>query len=61
MVEINNIADLTNQAHKLPIVVLQDIDNRITDWIAAGGKHDDNYIKQQCKYAERVINTMGGN
>lgn len=37
---------------KLP--ALADISSRLTDWIFAGGKHDDPYIKQQVNYAKRI-------
>lgn len=55
---IDTIGELSMQAHKLPISVLMDIDKRVTDWIASGGKYTDPYIKQQCKYAENVINKL---
>ena len=53
--EINTVEDLSKITHLLPTVALQDIEKRITDWIASGGDIEDDYIKQQCKYAERLI------
>lgn len=50
---IKSIEDLLNA--KLPAEVIKDIDKRITDWLAAGGKEDDPYIKQQFRYAENVL------
>lgn len=45
---------------KLPndvaIKVETDIDKRIGDWLAAGGKEDDGYIMQQVIYAESAAN-----
>ena len=38
----------------IPIEVLIDVDKRITDWKAAGGKDSDTYIQQQLKYLKRV-------
>lgn len=38
------------------IEVGSDIDKRLTDWLAAGGKEDDGYIMQQVIYAESVAN-----
>lgn len=34
--------------------VLMDVNQRITDWRASGGKDDDDYINQQIRYAENV-------
>lgn len=36
--------------------VKADIDKRISDWLAAGGKEDDGYIMQQVIYAESAAN-----
>lgn len=47
--EINKIAD------QLPLAVLQDIDKRIGDWLASGGKGTDLYIEQQLRFARRFI------
>ena len=58
MIEINNIDDLAKAAHLLPFVVLQDIDKRIGDWLAAGEDINHPYVVNQCKYAERVINSL---
>lgn len=41
---------------KLPVDVLEDINRRITDWIASGGKEEDPYIQRQIEYAEQVHN-----
>lgn len=38
----------------IPIEVLIDVDERITDWKAAGGKDSDAYIQQQLRYLKRV-------
>ncbi|WP_242266107.1 MULTISPECIES: DUF6877 family protein [unclassified Bacillus cereus group] len=48
---IDRIAELAPQ---VPVVVLEDVMNRITDWIVSGGKEDDPYIEQQLKFVERV-------
>lgn len=53
MSKLNTLEDLFK--YNLPKEVLQDIDKRITDWIASGGKEDDLYIKQQLRFAERFI------
>ncbi|WP_332872785.1 DUF6877 family protein [Bacillus cereus] len=36
---------------KLPLSVLQDIHNRIRDWLASGGEENDPYIGQQLRFA----------
>ena len=38
----------------LPAAILADIEKRITDWLASGGKDDDLYIEQQLRYARNV-------
>nr|WP_187354096.1 DUF6877 family protein [Brevibacillus laterosporus] len=47
--QINRIAG------QLPLAVLEDIDKRIGDWLATGGKEDDPYIQQQLRFAERFL------
>lgn len=42
-------------AYKLPLVVPQDIDKRIGNWLASGGKENDPYIEQQLQFAERFV------
>lgn len=51
----NPIKEIAKIAHQLPLVVLQDINKRITDWMASGGKDDDPYIEQQLRFAQNVI------
>ncbi|MDU4890997.1 MAG: hypothetical protein E6344_18150 [Clostridium sp.] len=58
MVEINNIEDLGKVCHMLPLVILEDINKRIGDWLAAGEDINHPYVINQCKYAERVINSQ---
>lgn len=38
----------------IPINVLQDVDKRIADWRATGGKDSDTYIQNQLRYLKRV-------
>lgn len=57
MVKINSIKELTKHSDKLPEEVILDIKHRIGDWIVSGGSYEDDYIKQQFRYAERVINS----
>lgn len=38
----------------IPIEVLIDVDKRITDWKAAGGKDSDAYIQNELRYLKRV-------
>ncbi|HGH7178531.1 TPA: DUF6877 family protein [Bacillus luti] len=46
-------------AHKLPLPVLQDINNRIRDWIVSGGNEDDEYIGQQLRFAQDYLKMHG--
>ena len=44
----------------IPINVLQDVNKRIADWRAAGGKDSDTYIQNQLRYLkqiEKAVNT----
>ena len=45
---------LENVPSEISLKVLIDIDKRIADWISAGGKHDDPYIKQQLRFAKNI-------
>lgn len=38
----------------IPIEVLMDVDKRITDWKAAGGKDFDAYIQNELRYLKQV-------
>ncbi|MGE0976229.1 DUF6877 family protein [Bacillus cereus] len=51
--QINEIAS------KLPLSVLQDINNRIRDWIASGGEENDEYIGQQLRFAQNYLKMHG--
>ncbi|AHZ54033.1 MULTISPECIES: DUF6877 family protein [Bacillus] len=51
--QINEIAS------KLPLPVLEDINNRIRDWIVSGGNEDDEYIGQQLRFAQNYLNVHG--
>ncbi|WP_294377737.1 DUF6877 family protein [uncultured Clostridium sp.] len=56
MIEIKSIQDLVNKSDMIPTVALKDIGTRISDWLSSGGKETDQYIKQQFRYAENLIN-----
>lgn len=62
MVEINNLDDLIKAIgnYNVPVNVMIDVDNRIKDWLISGGNESDNYILNQCKYVERIINKNKG-
>lgn len=45
---------LENVPNDISIKVLVDVNQRISDWLASGGKDDDPYIKQQVRFAENV-------
>ncbi len=53
--KISNINDLMRNADKLPLMVLEDILKRVTDWMASGGNIKDEYVQNQFRYAEKFI------
>ena len=55
-IRIRTHEEFLEHVHLLPVCVINDIDNRISDWLAAGGTDEDPYIYQQYRYAENVIN-----
>lgn len=52
---MNPIREIHKIAHHIPTKALMDINQRIGDWLAGGGKHDDPYIHQQLRYARRFV------
>lgn len=42
----------------IALVVLTDVDKRISDWKASGGKDDDPYMEQQARYVENVAHVF---
>lgn len=54
-ITINSLADVCS--YNVPEYVLNDINKRITDWLASGGTMEDDYIKQQYRYVERYLNS----
>ncbi|WP_232827992.1 DUF6877 family protein [Paraliobacillus sp. X-1268] len=55
MSETNAIQEISLIANQLPLVVLQDINQRIGDWLSSGGNENDSYIKQQLRFAKRFV------
>lgn len=51
----NPLEEINKIAHRLPPLVLQDINQRIGDWLATGGNDDDPYIEQQLRFARRFV------
>lgn len=51
----NPMADINKITDQLPLPVLQDINQRIGDWLASGGKDTDPYIEQQLRFARRFL------
>lgn len=51
----NPLQEIIKISHRIPSVVLKDIDRRIGDWLASGGNEDDPYIEQQLRYARRFV------
>ncbi|MDT9720454.1 hypothetical protein QVE09_16160 [Paenibacillus sp. ClWae2A] len=53
--EVNPLQEITLISHRLPTIVLNDINRRIGDWLASGGNETDPYIEQQLRFARRFI------
>ncbi|MBG9603935.1 DUF6877 family protein [Cytobacillus firmus] len=53
--KMNPLEEINKIAHKLPLEVLADINQRIGDWLAGGGKEDDPYIEQQLRFAKQFV------
>ena len=53
--KLKNMNMLEKYIGLVPDIVLEDVDNRISDWFSMGGEIEDNYIKQQYKYLERYL------
>jgi len=50
---------LSNVPGEIALIVLTDIDKRISDWLASGGKPNARYIQQQVNYAKRMSERFG--
>ena len=48
---MEQIEELINE---MPLPVLKDIQQRLTDWASSGGKDDDPYVEQQLSYMKHV-------
>lgn len=57
---VEPLYELQQIACELPLDVLSDVKQRISDWLASGGKENDPYIKQQVAYARHVYNALKG-
>lgn len=53
---MSHLSEIVKISSQLPFQVLQDIDKRCCDWMAAGGHENDPYIAQQLRYANNFIN-----
>lgn len=54
--KIETINDLFRNMSSLPIAAVKDIEKRLTDSLASGGTLEDDYAKQQFRYAENLLN-----
>ena len=53
--KLKNMNMLEKYIGLVPDIVLEDVDNRISDWFSMGGNIEDDYIKQQYRYLERYL------
>ena len=57
--KVSYLQRINEIASKLPLPVLEDINNRIRDWIVSGGNEDDEYIGQQLRFAQNYLKVHG--
>lgn len=57
--KVSYLQQINEIASKLPLPVLEDINNRIRDWIVSGGNEDDEYIGQQLRFAQNYLKVHG--
>lgn len=50
---------LSNVPNEIALIVLTDVDKRISDWLASGGDPNARYIQQQVNYAKRMSERFG--
>lgn len=43
---------------EMPLPVLQDVRQRLGDWMLSGGKDDDPYVEQQLRYMKHVRHAL---
>ncbi|WP_198160039.1 MULTISPECIES: DUF6877 family protein [unclassified Sporosarcina] len=55
---MNPIYEINRLADQLPLPIVQDLHQRIADWLSSGGNYDDPYMFQQLRYAENVARRM---
>jgi len=57
MIIIKSLSDLVKNKELIPEVAFLDICKRMCDWLGQEGSNlNDNYIKNQFRYAERLVN-----
>lgn len=47
-------------AHRIPRIVLHDVQTRMNDWLSQGGKPHDPYMYQQLTYATKWLDKTVG-
>lgn len=52
---MEQIEELINE---MPLPVLKDIQQRLTDWASSGGKDDDPYVEHQLRYMKHVRHAL---
>lgn len=55
---MNLIYEINRLADQLPLPVVQDLHQRIADWLSTGGSYDDPYMFQQLRYAQTYLEEM---
>jgi len=57
---MNYLDEILKVISEIPVEVQTDVNTRIGDWLATGGKETDGYMKQQLTYVRNIINAQNG-
>lgn len=57
---MNYLDEILKIISKIPAEIQIDVNARIGDWLATGGKETDVYMKQQLTYVKNIIKAQNG-
>nr|WP_142348986.1 DUF6877 family protein [Bacillus toyonensis] len=57
--KVTYLEKIVEISFELPYPVLRDINDRVRDWLASGGRENDPYITQQLRFAQSYLKMHG--